>query len=76
MAASLQTRKLVQLMNEWKACLPLKPDDEQRLWKKLRLDWNYHSNHIDSAAGDIDGNLALRTETATEKTAAAFRETL
>ena len=47
MATSLQTRKLVQLVNEWKACLPLKPEDEQRLWKKLRLDWNYHSNHIE-----------------------------
>ena len=26
---------------------PLKKDDEDRLWKKFRLEWNYNSNHIE-----------------------------
>jgi Fic/DOC family len=32
---------------EWDALQPLAPDRERRLWKKLRLEWNYHSNHIE-----------------------------
>lgn len=26
---------------------PLKKEDEERLWKKFRLEWNYNSNHIE-----------------------------
>ncbi|MEK6783581.1 MAG: Fic family protein [Bacteroidota bacterium] len=26
---------------------PLKREDEERLWKKFRLEWNYNSNHIE-----------------------------
>lgn len=26
---------------------PLKREDEDRLWKKFRLEWNYNSNHIE-----------------------------
>ncbi len=26
---------------------PLKPEDEQRIMQKFRLDWNYHSNHLE-----------------------------
>ena len=32
---------------EWGALLPLSPENERRLWQKLRLEWNYHSNHIE-----------------------------
>ena len=32
---------------EWQSLQPLKPEDEKRLWKKLRLEWNYHSNRIE-----------------------------
>ena len=35
------------LKKEWDALQPLAPENEQRLWKKLRLEWNYHSNHIE-----------------------------
>ena len=35
------------LKAEWDALQPLAADREQRLWKKLRLEWNYHSNHIE-----------------------------
>lgn len=32
---------------EWKSFQPIKREDHERLWRKLRLDWNYHSNHIE-----------------------------
>jgi len=35
------------LLAEWLARQPLKKDDHDRLWSKLRLDWNYHSNRIE-----------------------------
>ena len=25
----------------------IRPEDEERLWRKLRLEWNYNSNHIE-----------------------------
>lgn len=27
--------------------LPMRPDQERRLWEKLNLEWNYNSNHIE-----------------------------
>lgn len=38
---------LSRLLDEWKSLQPLKPEDEKRLWRKLKLEWNYHSNHIE-----------------------------
>jgi len=35
------------LKSAWDALQPLAPDHERRLWQKLRLEWNYHSNHIE-----------------------------
>jgi Fic family protein len=32
---------------EWQTLQPIKREDHNRLWRKLRLDWNYHSNHIE-----------------------------
>ena len=45
------------LRDEWQALQPLKKEVEERLWKKLRLEWNYHSNHI-------EGNTLTYGETA------------
>lgn len=39
--------ELTALHQEWQSLQPLKPEHEARLWKKLRLEWNYHSNHIE-----------------------------
>lgn len=47
MADDALTQKLIQLAEAWKAIQPLKPEDERHLWKKLRLEWNYNSNHIE-----------------------------
>ncbi len=39
--------RLDALKAQWVAVQPLKVEDEERLWKKLRLEWNYNSNHIE-----------------------------
>lgn len=31
----------------WDGLQPLAPEHERRLWQKFRLEWNYHSNHIE-----------------------------
>lgn len=35
------------LCDQWLATLPLRKEYEQRLWQRLRLEWNYNSNHIE-----------------------------
>ena len=40
-------RQIADLKTEWDAAQPLTPENEHRLWQKLRLEWNYHSNHIE-----------------------------
>lgn len=35
------------LKKEWDSLQPVAPEHERRLWQKLRLEWNYHSNHIE-----------------------------
>jgi Fic family protein len=42
-----QFQILTEQLTEWLSLQPLKKDDNDRLWRKLRLDWNYHSNHIE-----------------------------
>lgn len=39
--------KLDALKEEWDGLQPLSAENDARLWKKLRLEWNYHSNHIE-----------------------------
>ncbi len=45
MTSALQS--LTDLHAEWTAAQPLRTEDAARLWRKLRLEWNYHSNHIE-----------------------------
>lgn len=40
-------KRIAELFEEWKGLQPLKPEDEERFNRKLRLDWNYNSNHIE-----------------------------
>jgi Fic family protein len=35
------------LKREWDTLQPLSAEHERRLWQKLRLEWNYNSNHIE-----------------------------
>ena len=35
------------LKKEWDSLQPLSAENEARLWKKFRLEWNYNSNHIE-----------------------------
>ncbi len=39
--------KVEQLKAELDALRPLEADVEARIWQKLRLDWNYHSNKLE-----------------------------
>jgi Fic family protein len=48
---------ITSLKADWDALQPLDPEFERRLWQKLRLEWNYHSNHI-------EGNTLTYGETA------------
>lgn len=40
-------QKAVDLKAQLDGFRPLPPDTEARAMQKLRLDWNYHSNHIE-----------------------------
>jgi Fic family protein len=40
-------QQVQSLWDELNALRPLTPDQEQRIWQKFRLDWNYHSNNIE-----------------------------
>lgn len=42
-----ELQPLDALRDEWQALQPLSAENVTRLWKKLRLEWNYHSNHIE-----------------------------
>ena len=35
------------------------PEDEERLWRKLRLEWNYNSNHIEGNTLTYDETVLL-----------------
>jgi Fic family protein len=42
-----QLSRLDKLKASWTSAQPLSPDNENRLKKKLRLEWNFNSNHIE-----------------------------
>jgi len=39
--------ELDALQKEWLSLQPLPADRKETLWRKLRLEWNYNSNHIE-----------------------------
>ncbi len=49
-------QRIDQLRSEVDSYRPLKPEQEQRLLQKIRLDWNFHSSHI-------EGNSLTYSET-------------
>jgi fido (protein-threonine AMPylation protein) len=46
-ATEPQFLALDNLKSEWSSVQPLSPEAELRLKRKLRLEWNYNSNHIE-----------------------------
>ena len=38
---------VISLYETWRQAQPLNPHFEQRLWQRLRIEWNYNSNHIE-----------------------------
>ncbi|MBD0256814.1 MAG: Fic family protein, partial [Cytophagales bacterium] len=39
--------RITALRNQLDALRPLNPEQERRIMDKFRLDWNYHSNHLE-----------------------------
>ncbi len=44
---NVSSKTIDALREEWESYLPLAADRDRRLWRKLRMEWNYHSNHIE-----------------------------
>ena len=40
-------RRIEELFQQWKSLQPLKNENQERFDKKVRLDWNFHSNKIE-----------------------------
>lgn len=40
-------KRIEELYKQWHSLQPLKPEDSERLWTKIRLEWNYNSNRIE-----------------------------
>ena len=40
-------KRIEQLYKKWQSLQPLEPKADERLWKKVRFDWNYDSNRIE-----------------------------
>lgn len=49
-------KRIQGLYEEWSSLQPLSQENDSRLWKKIRLDWNYNSNRI-------EGNTLTYSET-------------
>lgn len=53
------------LFETYKILLPMSQENEDRLWKKFRLDWNFNSNRIEGNTltyGETEALLILGTE--------------
>lgn len=51
--------RISELKSEWDRAQPLSPDKESRLWQKLRMEWNYHSNHIEGNTLSLGETMLL-----------------
>lgn len=40
-------KRIEELCKQWLSLQPLNQEDDERLWKKIRLEWNYNSNRIE-----------------------------
>lgn len=47
MSFAENVRRIEELKQELADLLPLRKEDEAKLWEKFRLEWNYNSNHIE-----------------------------
>jgi Fic family protein len=47
MTLSALNGRITSLRNQLDALRPLNPEQERRIMDKFRLDWNYHSNHLE-----------------------------
>lgn len=61
--------KAIELKKELDGLRPLTKDQEEKIWQKFRLDWNYHSSHLEgnSLTFGETKNLILHNITAQGK---------
>jgi len=59
MALEQINRKIKALSQELDKLRPLSVEDEQRIMQKFRLDWNFHSNHIEGNSLNYSETRAL-----------------
>ena len=43
----VEIKKALELKQELDTLCPINMEQEQRIMQKFRLDWNYHSNHLE-----------------------------
>ena len=55
-------KRIEELFKEWRGLQPLKPKDQERLDEKIRLDWNFHSHHIEGNTLTYGETVALILE--------------
>ncbi len=47
MSLEVINNRIEDLYKEWNSLQPLNPDNDYRLWRKIKLEWNYNSNRIE-----------------------------
>ena len=47
MSLERMDKHIEELYKQWLSLQPLSNQDDERLWEKIRLDWNYNSNRIE-----------------------------
>mgnify|MGYP003509497680 FL=1 len=43
----VEIKKALELKQELDTLRPINTEQEKRIMQKFRLDWNYHSNHLE-----------------------------
>jgi Fic family protein len=51
--------KLFNLTNEWLSLQPVKSEYLSRIWQKFRIEWSFHSNHIEGNTLNYGESLLL-----------------
>ncbi|MCY4047653.1 MAG: Fic family protein [Candidatus Dadabacteria bacterium] len=52
-------KRIEKLFKEWRGLQPLEPEYQEKLEKKIRLDWNFHSNHIEGNPLTVGETVSL-----------------
>ena len=62
MSLQKTNKRIEKLFKEWRELQPLEPEYQEKLDKKIRLEWNYNSNHIEGNTLTYGETVALILE--------------